>query len=82
MNFILLHLAALGFAYVLWRFPIFGRARHLPEPSTSDFKRHIEALGDLMSNTGDAAWAAAKLKAYRENVRTDREKGGKEAVGK
>ena len=71
MNFILLHLAALGFIYLMQRFPIFGRPQQLPEPSTSDFERHIEALGDLMSATGDAGWAAAKIKTYRETVRPE-----------
>lgn len=69
LNFILLHLAVLGFLYMLWRFPIFGRPKEVPQPSTSDFAKHLEALGDLMADTEETTFARAKLLAYHHTVR-------------
>lgn len=69
LNFILLHLAVLGIVYVLWRFPIFGPAKDIPPAATSDFAKHIDALGELMAGACDAGYARAKLQAYRTGVR-------------
>jgi hypothetical protein len=69
LNFILLHLAVLGMLYILWRFPIFGLAHTLRPPATSDFGKHVEALGKLMAATGDEGYARRKLTEYEERVR-------------
>jgi hypothetical protein len=69
LNFILLHLAVLGLLYILWRYPIFGQAYTLRPPATSDFAKHIEALGKLMAATNDEDYARRKLAEYRERVR-------------
>jgi len=37
----------------------------------SDFGRHIEALGELMSRTGDIHYAHARLQHYEQHVRRD-----------
>jgi hypothetical protein len=37
----------------------------------SDFGRHIEALGELMSRTGDVQYAHARLQHYEQYVRRD-----------
>jgi hypothetical protein len=70
-NWILLHLAAAGILFCFYRFPIFGRPRE-PEPEgTSDFGRHIEALGKLLERSGERETAAARLAQYRQLTRGD-----------
>lgn len=65
-NWILLHLAVVGVILCFSRFPIFGRPRD-PEPEgTSDFGRHIRALGKLLERSGDTAHAAGRLAHYRQ----------------
>lgn len=71
LNFILLHLAVLGMLYILWRFPIFGLAYSLRPPATSDFSKHIDALGKLLAATHDEEFARRKLAEYRERVRRE-----------
>lgn len=66
LNLIVLHLAVLGMLYILWRFPIFGHAYTLPPASTSDFAKHIDALGKLMAGTRDEEFARRKLQEYRD----------------
>jgi hypothetical protein len=39
--------------------------------STGDFGRHLGALGDMLSLTGDRAYAEEKLRYYREHVKRD-----------
>ena len=71
LNFILLHFGVLGLMYIMWKYPIFGPAKDLPPPSTSDFAHHINAMGDLMAATNEVGYARAKLQAYKVNVRGD-----------
>ncbi len=88
-NWILLHLAIAGVIFCFCRFPIFGRARDVEPEATSDFGRHVEALGELLERTGDASHAAARLAhcrqlahpeaaARREAIRTDARKAGRQ----
>jgi hypothetical protein len=70
-NWILLHLAVVGIILCFSRFPIFGRPRD-PEPEgVSDFGRHVQALGELLQQSGDTAHAAARLSHYRQLTRPD-----------
>jgi len=70
-NWILLHLAVVGVILCFSRFPIFGRPRD-PEPEgTSDFGRHIQALGKLLQRSGDTAHAADRLSHYQQFARPD-----------
>jgi len=70
-NWILLHLAVVGVILCFSRFPIFGRPRD-PEPEgTSDFGRHIEALGKLLQRSGDTAHAVGRLAHYRQLAHPD-----------
>jgi hypothetical protein len=69
LNFILLHLAVLGMLYLLWRFPIFGLPHQIRGPATSDFAKHVDALGKLMAATKDEAYAQRKVAEYRERLR-------------
>ncbi|MHC4402832.1 MAG: DUF4350 domain-containing protein [Planctomycetota bacterium] len=67
-NWILLHLAVVGILFCFSRFPIFGRPRELSPAAASDFGRHIEAMGDLLEQSGDRAYAAARLRHYRQVI--------------
>ncbi len=68
---ILLHFAIAGITLCIACFPIFGRPRELPVASTSDFGKHVSALGELLSRTRDRQYAISRLKYYNENVRRD-----------
>jgi hypothetical protein len=70
-DIILLHLTVVGLIFCLWRFPIFGVPRRLPQASNSDFGLHVTALGELLSRTGDRAYAEARLKQYHEGTHAD-----------
>lgn len=68
---ILLHIVALGLLYLFSRTAIFGRPQELAPDAVSDFGRHIQALGELLSRTQDHATAAQKLAYYHEKVRRE-----------
>ena len=63
---ILMHLTLLGILFCFFAFPIFGRARKLPADSVSDFGRHVTAVGDLLEQRGDVAYARQRLEQYQE----------------
>ena len=71
LNAIILHLIALGVFYCFVRYPIFGRARTLPPEATSDFGKHLQALGELLEKTGDREYARERLNYYHQNVKRD-----------
>ena len=68
LNCILLHLTAVGILYCFAAFPIFGKARRIPEANQTDFGKHLAAFGLLLSKTGDAEHARQTLKTYRQHV--------------
>jgi hypothetical protein len=55
LNAILLQLAVAGVIFCFARWPIFGRPQEPPVESTSDFARHVTAVGRLLSRTKDRA---------------------------
>ncbi len=71
LNAILLHLLALGILLLACLFPIFGRARRLPQAAVSDFGRHIAALGELLQQTREVGYASSRLAHYQQYVRRD-----------
>ncbi|MBM4005061.1 MAG: hypothetical protein FJ295_17535 [Planctomycetes bacterium] len=66
---VMLHVLAMGLIYCAKVFPIFGRARELPETSPSDFGKHIEALGSLLEKTEDLEFARQRIAFYHQHVR-------------
>jgi hypothetical protein len=74
---LLWHLAVLTLIICFGLFAIHGRPRRTAQQSPSDFGRHAEALGELLSQTRDAAYAQAKLAQYRTSARSDATRRGK-----
>jgi len=68
---LLWHLAVLTMIVCFGLFAIHGRPRRTPQPAPSDFGRHVEALGDLLSQTRNATYAQAKLSQYRTSGKGD-----------
>ncbi|HEY1065012.1 MAG TPA: hypothetical protein VGE52_02845, partial [Pirellulales bacterium] len=66
LSWVLLQLTALGLLYCFSRWPIVGRPRELVAADASDFGRHVEALGDLLEQTGDEAFADRRARQWRE----------------
>jgi hypothetical protein len=58
LNVILLQLAVLGIIFCFARWPILGRPKASPVDVTSDFRKHVDAVGRLLRATRnrDYAW--------------------------
>jgi hypothetical protein len=69
VSFIFIHFAALGIAYCISVFPIFGRARTLPGELRSDFGQHVAALGELFQKTKDTFFAESRIRQYQTHSR-------------
>ncbi len=52
-------------------YPIFGRPKQLPTAETSDFKKHIDSVGDLLEATDDHAYAQLRLQQYQQVMKGD-----------
>ena len=65
---ILLHFAALGIIFCFARWPIFGRPKNVSSEQTSDFGKHVGALGELLRRTKDRDYALARLSAAEEEA--------------
>ena len=71
LSVVMLHFVALGLLFCFAYFPVFGEPRKLERDATSDFGKHVDALGDLLQRTRDQAYAAGRLKHYQQNVQRD-----------
>lgn len=65
-SWILLHLTVVGILLCFSRYPIFGLPRDPEAEAVSDFGKHIEALGDLLSRSGDTSYAMGRILHYRQ----------------
>ncbi len=61
--------ALLGIVVCAVLLPILGRAKRLPPRSTSDFGLHVDALGRMLQDTGDDAYARKTIADYFRQVR-------------
>ncbi|QDU73162.1 hypothetical protein Pan97_01290 [Bremerella volcania] len=52
-------------------YPIFGRAKRLPSAETSDFKKHIDSVGDLLQATDDHGYAQLRVQQYHQAMKGD-----------
>ncbi|MGY8768331.1 MAG: hypothetical protein ACKVH8_07880 [Pirellulales bacterium] len=66
-----LHFALLMIVLCFALFPYFGRPRNLPEEPTSDFKKHIDSLGQLLEITQDYDYAQLRVKQYQQMSKTE-----------
>ena len=71
LNVITLHAVFLGMLVLLAVFPIFGRAKRLPQNSTHDFGQHVDAVGALLERSGDRFYALATIADYFRHVRKE-----------
>ena len=67
-NWILVHLSIAGIIFCFARFPIFGRPLELEADATSDFGKHVTALGELLAQSGDTSYAESRLAHYRQTI--------------
>ncbi len=65
-NWIIPHLIFFGILYCFCYFPIFGRPRQLPPANVSEFKTHIEAVGQMLEQTKDRQFARNAIQHYRQ----------------
>lgn len=61
----------LGIVVCISLLPILGRPSELPKRSVSDFGMHIEALGDMIRDTNDEAYARQAVADYFRIVRVE-----------
>lgn len=69
VSFIFIHFAALGIAYCIAVFPIFGRPRTLPGEARSNFGQHVAALGELFQKTKDKYFAESRIRLYQTHAK-------------
>lgn len=58
------HWFILGLIFCFAVFPIFGRPKPLANESQSEFSQHVDALGELLEETRDVAFAHKQLTHY------------------
>ncbi len=73
------HWFVLGLVYCFAVFPIFGRPKPLSNESTSEFSQHVDALGELLEETRDVAFAHNQLAHY---MPVSRREGAQDAARK
>jgi hypothetical protein len=61
--------ALLGIVICVYLLPILGRPKQLRERSVSDFGMHVEAMGQLLRDAGDHAYAHRTIVDYFQRVR-------------
>jgi hypothetical protein len=66
LDYILLLFAVTGLTYLFSQYPIFGTPRDAPQKHSADFGQHVEALGELLQQTGDERLARSKLEHYQQ----------------
>jgi len=71
LNVITLHAVFMGMLVLLAVFPIFGRAKRLPQKSTRDFGQHVDAMGALLFKSADRFYAMATIADYFRYVRKE-----------
>jgi hypothetical protein len=67
-NWILMHLAVVGLLLCFWRFPIFGLPRPDDPPHLSDFGKHLDAVGELLKQSGDEDYARERIRQYLQKT--------------
>jgi len=68
-NWILLHLAAVGILFCFWRFPIFGPASPGEPERLSDFGKHLDAVAELLRQSGNEQYARDRIQQYVQRVK-------------
>ena len=71
LNVVSIHALFLGMLVLLAVFPIFGRAKQLPNKSVREFGQHVEAVGALLYKSQDRFYALATIAEYFRNVRKE-----------
>ena len=66
INVIALHVAVIGALFCCARWPIFGTARSLQPDATTDFGKHVSALGGLLAKTRDRDYARDRIRHWDE----------------
>jgi hypothetical protein len=62
--------AIVGVLLCFARWPIFGVPRELESQGTSDFGKHIEALGELLQRSRDRTYAMTRLLHYQQTTKS------------
>jgi len=68
-NWILLHLAVVGILFCFWRFPILGLAAPGEPARLSDFGKHLDAVAELLRQSGDEDYARGRVKQYVQKIK-------------
>ncbi|MCA9173171.1 MAG: DUF4350 domain-containing protein [Planctomycetales bacterium] len=71
IGFVMVHLLGLGLLSCFVLYPTFGRPRELPEENTSDFGRHIDAVGDLLAQTKSEMHVTEVLRQYHTAIKRE-----------
>ena len=67
VSYVLIQLAIAAAVFCFARSPIFGLPRQEQRSHYSDFGKHVRALGELLSRSGDVGFARAQIQHFHEN---------------
>jgi len=70
-NVMTIHAAIIAMVAFIASYPIFGRARSLPEKTKADFSEHVGSLGDLLQKAEGREFAKDSITRYFRVVRRD-----------
>ena len=71
LNVMVMHAALLGIIACIVLLPVLGRPQTAPQRCLSDFGQHVEAMGYLLSRTGDSGYAQRMIAEYFRLVRKE-----------
>lgn len=61
---VLWHVVFLGIVICFWKWPIFGRAKNIPEISKAEFGTHIDAYAKILEETNDIQYANEQIRKF------------------
>ncbi|MEE8452544.1 MAG: DUF4350 domain-containing protein [Thermoguttaceae bacterium] len=70
-RWIFLHLAVVGVIFCISRWPIFGLPRELAPGGTSDFGKHVHAMGELLKRSRDRSYAMTRFLHYQQTTKSN-----------
>lgn len=64
-NVVFFHCLALGIVIAFFLVPIFGRRKRMKRKDLADFGEHINAMADMLEDTGDVDYCRRKIEQYQ-----------------
>ena len=73
LSLVTVHAVLLGIVVCAIMFPIFGRAKSMPQKSTSNFGDHLDAVATLMNSSRGEKYARNRISEYMRRMKGESE---------